>query len=315
MNKILTNTRFVIEQSAFVKINTSAIDQLVEQFEIKDVKHWLNDLPFQLSAEDMLTFLFLNIGINFSFWGNPLWTIHYQEKEYSRTFGLLFAFKRALEEGIPIFDWNFLRDISLKEFAFMLRGNTDIPLLQERFNIVHELATGIVTKYQGKVSKLLVASDYDVVKLLECVIKDFPSFHDVSVYKGKTISFHKRAQVFIGDVDYLLKLQNGKGLQNSDELTALPDYRLPQILRHLNILVYDDQLEKIVDNEIEIPHHSEMEVEIRAATIWAIEEMKLRLKKKYPDITTALLSSYFWLMSKSISGIINPHHLTRSIAY
>ena len=56
------------------------------------------------------------------------------------------------------------------------------------------------------------------------------------------------------------------------------DYRVPQILRHLKIFEYSDHLAKIVDNNIELAYSSTEEIEIRAATVLAVELIMDRIK-------------------------------------
>lgn len=45
------------------------------------------------------------------------------------------------------------------------------------------------------------------------------------------------------------------------------DYRVPQILRHVDIFDYSPGLAAKIDQEIELPYSSPEEVEIRAATV------------------------------------------------
>ena len=49
------------------------------------------------------------------------------------------------------------------------------------------------------------------------------------------------------------------------------DYRVPQILRQLEILTYAETLSNKIDNSIELPYSCEEEIEIRAATVIAVE--------------------------------------------
>ncbi len=56
------------------------------------------------------------------------------------------------------------------------------------------------------------------------------------------------------------------------------DYRVPQILRELNILNYSDQLAQLIDSEVKLEYSSEFEVEIRALTIVAVEEILEKIK-------------------------------------
>jgi len=52
-----------------------------------------------------------------------------------------------------------------------------------------------------------------------------------------------------------------------------PDYRVPQILRQVDILKYSPELENFIDTEQEMQYSSVFEVEIRAATVEAVELM------------------------------------------
>lgn len=49
------------------------------------------------------------------------------------------------------------------------------------------------------------------------------------------------------------------------------DYRVPQILRHVDIFEYSEDLSQKIDNEVELPYSSTDEVEIRACTVIAVE--------------------------------------------
>ena len=52
------------------------------------------------------------------------------------------------------------------------------------------------------------------------------------------------------------------------------DYKVPQILFHLGILKLNSGLEDKLNSKKIIPHGSDEEVEIRAATIVAVEKLK-----------------------------------------
>jgi hypothetical protein len=62
-----------------------------------------------------------------------------------------------------------------------------------------------------------------------------------------------------------------------DKLTMFPDYRVPQILHHHGVLAYSEQLLHHIKNLEVIPHGSSLEIEIRAATVVAVEEIKHHL--------------------------------------
>ena len=57
------------------------------------------------------------------------------------------------------------------------------------------------------------------------------------------------------------------------------DYRVPQILRHLGIFEYSDQLSQKIDSLQELPYSCPEEVEIRAATVVAVEMILDQVKQ------------------------------------
>ena len=95
----------------------------------------------------------------------------------------------------------------------------------------------------------------------------FEGFRDVSVYKGFEVSLLKRAQILVSDL-------YGAGawhFSDMEELTMFPDYQVPQVLNSRGVLEYSQELQRMVDNKLEIPRDSEMEIEIRASTIVACD--------------------------------------------
>jgi len=111
------------------------------------------------------------------------------------------------------------------------------------------------------------------------------------------------------DLSYVAK-GSGRRITNTDRLTAFADYRLPQILRHYGALVYASALAESVDNCREIKAGSRDEIEIRAATVQAVERMRRRLVGH----TAAEIDNALWLLSQQVADL-KPHHRTRTINY
>ena len=51
------------------------------------------------------------------------------------------------------------------------------------------------------------------------------------------------------------------------------DYRVPQILRHLGIFEYSQKLSEAIDAEKVMDYSSQFEVELRAATVVAVDRI------------------------------------------
>ena len=116
--------------------------------------------------------------------------------------------------------------------------------------------------------------------------------------KGGTrsvVHFYKRAQIVVADLWAALGRRHRGGpltapslesraggvcypsgmcqFHDIDLLTTFPDYRVPQILRHVNVLRYDPTLEKMVDGRIPMEKGGIDEISIRAGTVMAVEEV------------------------------------------
>lgn len=315
-NLILKSIRPVIKGSRFVKINEAKLSEFCSDFKIKEGRFWLDAVPFEypkIEKAKELNFLFVLASLVFCFWGKPKWRVKYKGKFYDGSWGLIAALVKAIEKGFPILNFEYLKRISERDLKEIFKGNIEIPLFEERLKILRENGEILVKKFNGNLENLIRKSGGDALKLLEIITSNFPSFNDFSLWKGHKVFFHKRAQVFIGDIHHHFKEKFE--LKNIEKLTALADYKIPQILRKLEILKYSPILAEKVDNEILIPAGSEEEVEIRANTIWVIELIKKEVKKRIPDITARDIDSHLWLLSQKKTLKDKPYHLTRTIFY
>lgn len=317
MNAILDGAEAVMGQAASVAIDELKLQAFAEQYRPVHGKHWLLDVPFDLaslSVENSANFLLLFYSLIFCFWGEPKWTIDYHGQKYDGSYGLLIALRRAYEQGKPIFDWSYWEHISHEEFAAILAGNVEIPLFAERLAIVHEI--GIVTseRYQGQAANLIKACGKDARKLLALLSDHYPSFRDISTYNGQAVPFYKRAQLFVIDIFHFFEGQGLGELQHTDSITALADYKVPQILRHFGIIKYAPDLAQKVDTKIELAYNSPPEVEIRAANVWAIELLRRSIAARVPDVTTTAINDALWLQSQATKDM-RPYHRCKNIYY
>src|SRR3989338_9241086 len=158
MNKILETTKFVIENSDFVKVNHEKVAEFSKSFNPDKADHWLNAAPFKFShfsEEQKLHFLFIFNALSFSYWGEPKWTVEYKDKKHDGSWGMILALGRGLDEGVALLNFEYCSQISKEEFLKVLRGSTEISLLEERWKIFREIGANMVVKYDGKVSNLI----------------------------------------------------------------------------------------------------------------------------------------------------------------
>ncbi len=98
-----------------------------------------------------------------------------------------------------------------------------------------------------------------------------------------------------------------RGFAGECDLTAFADYQIPNVLRALGILKYNDTLANKIDQGNLIDEHSPEEKAIRSASILAIEELS-----KSQGVSVADVDFWIWLKRKEPK---TPFHLTYTTAY
>ena len=318
MNPVLESTRYVMQNSKHVKINEEKIEEFCNGYKGLRMEHWLKDAPFdllKLGDDERLTYLLVFNSINFSYWGEPKWTVSYRGKDYDGAWGMIVGLGRAIENGAPLLDPIYLSSLSQDDFCEIFKGNVDIPLAENRLEILREVGKVLVDRFRGRSPRVIEEAGYDALKLVDILTGCFPSFEDHSLYDRRIIYFNKRAQLLVSDIYHVFDGKGIGGIGNMDRLTAFADYKIPQSLRKLGILCYTDDLGSRVDALSQIPKGSEEEVEIRSNTIWSIEFIRRSLQERNIELSSILINDYLWLMGQKKSPDDKPYHRTRTTAY
>ena len=86
-------------------------------------------------------------------------------------------------------------------------------------------------------------------------------------------------------------------------------------LRQLGVLNYSPELADKIDRGVPIEHDSKPEIEIRAATLIAIELIKQNFIENGQNINSVQANNALWLLSKQPKFKAKPYHLTKTIYY
>lgn len=304
------------ENSCFVRIDSEKISEFCQNYHPEEAKHYTEFSPIKIvhlsDEQKSLFFLFFN-ALNFCFWGEPKWNVEFQGKNYDGAVGLLVAILKAYEKNKFLLDPHFFGfRLSKSEFREILKGNGEIPLFDERYDSLRSTGKALVAKFGGSLKQMADAADWDASALAFLIARSFPSFNDVAQFQGKKIYFLKRAQLLVADL--YRQTESFSKIGGIDNLTAFADYKIPQALRYLGILVYSDNLAKKIDGKSEIKQGSREEIEIRANMIWAIELIRKNLAKRF-SINAVELDACLWRISQSIPKENNFYHRTRTIFY
>lgn len=244
-------------------------------------------------------------------------------------YALCAAVNRALKEGLNIIDPNFYKNIDRKQLLHIFRADdnkTIIPLVDERIRCLHEVGTKLIEKYNGNFENCIKSAHGSAQELLKLIVTDFPCYKDEANYKNKKVSLYKRAQILIGDI---WACYRGEGLgkfNDIETITMFADYRVPQVLIHFGTLEYSKELMNTLRQNKILKNGDNMEVEIRGASIYIVEELKKKVKneidKFHSDIdstkvNSVLIDHFLWDYRRKYARELEhiPFHKVLSIYY
>lgn len=324
---VLSSTRTVVEQGEHVWINMERINDLGEQWAQETPAHindgqadqslWDDRYHFHDGTERTVNWLLVLDALNFCFWAEkdqPRWSIDYKGETLNGYWAEAAALTRAVAEGLPLWDAQYLSTISTETVAHIFQGTQTIPLLQQRVENAREVGRVLLEKYDGQFARAIEQTDGSAVRLVQQLVTHFPSFLDTATFHGHEIRFFKRAQICAADIAAAFHGQAWGAFTDLDQLTIYADYKLPQVLRHYNVLEYQSALAALVNAGIELAAGSAEEIEIRACTIWACELLRRALLQRGRSVTNVAIDQHLWSLGQNITGM-RPYHHIRTIYY
>ena len=301
---------YVVNNSKYVHIDSTKLEKFINDLGEINYVHWSKELNLDLNEKEWITLAFIIESMNFCFWKKPKWKIEYNNDLVSGSNALFYAIIKQVENDKNFLKIENLDDIDKDKFSELLKGvEGECPLIDKRFENFKEVVNFI--KNNDFFAEIFsIKSD---IELLNYITNNFSSFDDKSIYKGKTIHFNKRATLLTNDLYYLSEtIRNNVGSVNN--LSGCADYGIPRTFRDYGLLIYDDKLVKLIGNEEEIPHDSDMEIEIRGNMLYLIELIKDKLKDKDIIVNSVELDNLIWWMGKKIDCKSVAHH-TMTIYY
>ena len=308
LEKIKSSCNYVALNSKYVSINYKKLNEYIKTIDIKKIKFWLSNNPydlFEMKIDKVINFMLLFDSINYCFWGQPKWTIETIEGKKDGSDALLYTLLNYVKKSDRV-DFS---NVSFKEFSNILKVNVDIPFLKERYNTIVSICNVVNEKMNGNFYNYIKEINKDT-ELFKIIINNFSNFCDERDYNNEKIYFYKLAQLLTSDILHIKELINGTKVDYS-HLVGCADYKIPQTLRALGILEYNEELSEIVDNKKIIDKNSKYEVEIRANMIAVISYINSNLK----NVCQIDINDYIFSTSKNVKNIVKPYHLCKNRNY
>jgi len=291
----------------------------VDEMEVEQIRKITNfrenfDNGLHLCEGGDLTAQYLLVvdALNFCFWPRP-------GLEYEN---LARGVKTAMLEDPGVIRAEMLAIATAETVRQFFDVVGEVPLEEERARLLREVGHGLQKYYGGMAANLIRKAGHSTEVLVDLVTAAFPGFRDHAIYKGHQVFFLKRAQIFVGD---LYGTFGGEGLgefRDIEKLTMFADYRVPVVLRNMGILKYSTNLCKAVEDGSEIPANSEMEVELRACSIWAVQllqkllQEKLNTENKGAVVPSIVVDWWLWNVGESERSLsTSKHHKTLTVYY
>jgi len=317
---VLESTRPVVDGAEHVRIDRQRVQALCREWAKNPVpvQPWDDSVHFSDGGPATANYVLLLDALNFCFWpdpGQPRWTIEYQGRILGGYLALAASLKRAIEEGIPLLDADWLAQVTPERLQHVFRGEGRIPMMERRVENAREAGQVLKARYGGNFARAIESCQGSAVRLVEILEQEFGSFCDVSTWKGRTVRILKRAQITPVD---LYGTFGGTGLGNFsdlDALTAFADYKIPQVLRALGVLEYSPSLAARVDRMELLEPGSPEEVEIRAAMVWAVEWIRQGLQSEGLHRRAFELDWFLWNLGQEPLPDQKPYHRTRTWFY
>ncbi len=318
--QVLTSVERVVSQSRSVIFHPDRIVPVILKWAdtLSPSPSWEHPCHFFDDTQESVRWIFTLDVLNYCFWpgpGEPVWTVIYKDKPHSGYWGLAASLKRALEQGFPITDPHFLSTVGSSELDKIFSGLGTIPMFEDRLKNLRQVGRIILSELGGDIMSLFDAASGSALRLVKAIVSHFPSFRDEARYGTQRVYFWKRAQIFASDVFTAFEGSKWGKFHDIDRLTAFADYKLPQVLRELGVISYIAQLEARVDSMQYLQPGSEEEVEIRAMTVWAVEELRKGFADLGRKLTSPRIDNWLWQLGQEDAFRKRPYHRCRTIFY
>lgn len=141
-------------------------------------------------------------------------------------------------------------------------------------------------------------------------LTDMPYFRDVERLDGRSVAFHKRAQLGAADL-----ARAGVALDGLDRLTAFADNLVPHVLRITGALELDPGLATTIDRRERLEPGGRAEIELRAAAVEGVERLVARLAETDRPLRAMDVDAMLWNRGQEPDAKALPRPRARSVFY
>jgi hypothetical protein len=161
-----------------------------------------------------------------------------------------------------------LTELRATDIAAALGQDSEHPLMVHYAAALNDVGEHVGVDHGGRFEAVVEAAQGSAPALAG-LLAEWRAFADVSTYEGRSVPFFKRAQIAAADLDRMGIAE----LRDLGRLTAFADNLVPHVLRLDGVLRLDPALEARIEAGDLLEHGSPEEVELRACTVHAIDQL------------------------------------------
>jgi hypothetical protein len=306
--QVRRGARVVAERAAHVGVVTQRIDELALEFDPAP----RSTLPAGVRPEDSLAFLVVRAALRFGSGYEPKLTLTAGTTAAEQLEAALVA--RFSTAG-PIATRDMVHATSAELSEFRGQGLAEPPqaeFVELQVRAARDLGRFLLERYQGSYERLLDHAQGSAARLCEA-LATMPFFHDSQRYRGMDVQFFHRAQQLVCDL--VGSDLDPVRFEDVRELAPSSDAECALAFDAAGVITYDQQLsDRVTKGEI-VPAHSEREVEIRAATLYAAQRLTATIRVTHPDITAVDVDRWLRARARELRRVGREPHRSRSVFY
>ncbi|MCK6486319.1 MAG: hypothetical protein HUU22_16370 [Phycisphaerae bacterium] len=313
---LLSSVRRVTNAARHVAIDDAAIEAWAVRFDSARLASLeaspLDDVTG--SPAEIARFVLLIDALNFCFWSHQPIETTWRGRRVVRYTAFVALMAEAVQREHRWLEPAYWSEVDAAKLRRVVAGAGELLMIEERAAVLRETGRVLLERFGGSLTKLAEASNHRAWRVALMLADSFPSFRDVAEHAGRRVWLLKRAQICAMDLSTAWTRRGWPGLSGLDDLTAFADYRIPQILRHLGILRVAPALAERIEARRGLAAGSVEEVELRAATIDAVDRMRQAVAKRGNSVPAWRIDVALWEDSHAADVSVE-HHRVCTIYY
>jgi len=318
---VLSSVLKVIDKFSNLSINENEIEKVADWLAYEEFIFPKNN-ELRKNPDDFIRVTMLINTLNFAFTdfvSSTKYEIQNEGHMLSDSEAMFFQIHKTINSGTNLLDGNVMASIKLEQLKKIFTGNIEMPMLQERVEVLNSVGQTLVDKYECDWINFINDGPKKLYSngegLIERLVTEFPRFDDSSNYKDINVKLYKLAQLAFWGIHGELSASNYFKIEDMNSMSAFADYIVPVALNLMKIVSYEEELDKKIKKGVLIERDSNEEIEIRATSIYATAKLTELINARRPKDKSIIIPQLDYRLWKHYHATHFPHHLTQTIMY